>query len=296
MKVLIVGGSGMLGHRLWLDLGRCFETWATLRTDSILSGHPDFDRARALQPVDVRNSTDLVRAFTLARPQCVINCVGIVKQAPAARDPLQNIELNALFPHRLAELCAMTGARLIHISTDCVFTGARGNYSEEDLSDATDLYGRTKYLGEVSYRHTLTLRTSFIGRELGGRNGLVEWFLSQGGPVYGFRRAIYSGLTADELARVIRERVLLHPEFHGIYHVASAPISKYELLLLLREAMGHQAEVVPDDAFVCDRTLNGSRFEAATGYVAPAWRTMIARMADYSSFYVKAEQRAQPTS
>jgi dTDP-4-dehydrorhamnose reductase len=203
MKVLILGGSGMLGHRLWLDLGPAYETWATLRSTGPMEGYGVFDLKRACYPIDALRVDDLARALAAVRPDCVINCIGLIKQLN--QDPLAALELNAVLPHRLAHLCAAAGARLIHISTDCVFSGAAGNYAESAPSDATDIYGRTKFLGEVAYPHCLTLRTSIIGRELHTRLGLIEWFLSQTEPVQGFRRAIYTGLTTGELARVLRD-------------------------------------------------------------------------------------------
>jgi dTDP-4-dehydrorhamnose reductase len=284
MKILILGGSGMLGHRLWLELSQSHETWATLRAAAELARHPAFDLKRACAPVDVLRRDDLSQALGAVRPDCVINCIGLIKQLH--QDPLAALELNAVLPHRLAHLCAAAGARLIHISTDCVFSGREGNYAETSPADADDLYGRTKFLGEVTTSaHCLTLRTSIIGRELKTRLGLIEWFLSQAGPVQGFRRAIYTGLTTDEMARAIRDYVLPHPQLHGLYQVASTPISKYDLLLLAREAFGRRITIQPSDSLICDRSLNGERFHQATGYAAPSWPQMLQTLAAYSTFY-----------
>ncbi len=297
MKVLILGGSGMLGHRLWLNLSPVHETWATLRSTTEIERFGGFDLARALCPIDALKQDDLARALAAVRPDWVINCIGLIKQLH--QDPLLSLELNAALSHRLAHLCAASGARLIHISTDCVFSGAAGNYTETDNSDAADLYGRTKFLGEVTYPHCLTLRTSIIGRELKTRLGLIEWFLGQTAPVQGFRRAIYTGLTTDELARVIRDYALASPQLtspqlNGLYHVASAPISKYDLLVLTREAFGRSIIIHPNDSFVCDRSLNGERFRQATGYEAPPWPHMIQSLAASTSFYDQLEPVQTP--
>jgi dTDP-4-dehydrorhamnose reductase len=186
-----------------------------------------------------------------------------------------------MLPHRLAQICALAGARLIHFSTDCVFSGARGNYIETDPLDATDLYGQSKYIGEVAYPHTLTLRTSFIGHELETSNELIEWFLMQEGPIKGFTGAIYTGLPTVTLAGLVRDVDLPRPDLSGIYHVASAPISKYDLLSLVAKVYRKTIDIVPDDKVRIDRSLNGTKFKEATGYVAPPWPSLIEAMHEY---------------
>jgi dTDP-4-dehydrorhamnose reductase len=213
------------------------------------------------------------------RPDVVINCVGVVKQLSAAKDPLVSIALNALFPHRLAELCAVAGARLVHISTDCVFDGRKGDYTESDPSNAEDLYGKSKFLGEVDYSHAVTLRTSIIGHELNSAHSLIDWFLSQPGPsVKGYRKAIYTGLPTVEIARIIRDVVLPDAALCGVWHVASDKVSKYDLLNMVASTYGKVIEIVPDDVVAIDRSMDGSRFSARTGYVAPPWPELVARM------------------
>ena len=187
-----------------------------------------------------------------------------------------------MLPHRLARLCQLVGARLVHISTDCVFDGARGRYLESDPSDAKDLYGRSKYLGEVAYGHTLTLRTSIIGHELSSAHGLVGWFLAQQGRVKGYTRAIFSGLPTVELACMVRDVVVPRPDLHGLYHVASQPIAKYDLLLLLAKVYGKKIEVIPDEAVVIDRSLDATRWREATGYVAPNWNALVNAMHEFN--------------
>ena len=188
------------------------------------------------------------------------------------------LPINSLLPHRLARHCGAFNARLIHVSTDCVFDGAKGNYVESDVSNATDLYGMSKLIGEVAGTNAITLRTSIIGHELSTRHGLVEWFLAQTGSVNGFTKAYFSGLPTIELATIIRDHVLPRPTMNGLYHVAAARISKYDLLRQVAETYHKSIEIIPDDALVIDRSLNGSRFNEATGYVAPGWISLIEKM------------------
>jgi dTDP-4-dehydrorhamnose reductase len=211
----------------------------------------------------------------------VINCIGLVKQLAEANDPIVALPINAMLPHRLVRLCALANARLIHVSTDCVFNGSRGNYQEADISDAQDLYGKSKYLGEVAAPNAITLRTSIIGHELASAHGLVDWFLSQQGPIKGYSRAIFSGLPTVELARVVSEVVIPTPALSGVYHVASPAISKFELLRLVSEVYGKSIVIDADESVVIDRSLNPERFRLATGYVAPAWPELVKSMHDF---------------
>jgi dTDP-4-dehydrorhamnose reductase len=279
-RVLILGGSGMLGHRLFrvLDAAPEVEAFATLRSEAGRCFFGADQQERLVGGVDALDSDALAACLARIRPEVVVNCVGLVKQLAAAADPLAALPVNALLPHRLARLCALLGARLVHVSTDCVFRGDRGGYTEQDRPDAEDLYGRSKLLGEVDAPNAVTLRTSIIGRELGTRHGLVEWFLGAPGPVRGFTRAVFSGLTTGELARVILRHVLPDPALRGVWHVAAAPVSKHDLLLLLREAYGRDIDILPDAGPAVDRSLDAGRFRAATGHVAPAWAEMIRAM------------------
>ena len=281
MKALVLGANGMLGHRLWRALGEQMEAYAAVRrpyAELALLGW--FDRTRAIDAVDVTSDQDLGRVFAVVQPDVVVNAVGIVKQRNESANAAQSIAINALLPHRLAAMCAEAGARLIHLSTDCVFSGSKGNYVETDSPDAVDLYGRSKLLGEVNGPGCLTIRTSMIGREIGSKRGLLEWFLSHRGEVVkGFTRARFSGLTTVELARVIREIVQHQPQLEGLWHVAGEQISKFDLLSLVNDAFGLRTTIEPDDSFVCDRTLDATRFNDATGYGPPSWATMVAELA-----------------
>jgi len=270
----------MLGHRLWMDMSPAHDVWITTRTSaSAMPDLPGVDRSHIREYVDALDFDNVIRAFASIQPELVINCIGLVKQHPLSKDPLSVIELNARLPHRLSLVCRTAGIRMIHISTDCVFSGKTGNYTENSVSDAEDLYGRSKYLGEVSYSHTLTLRTSIIGRELRTRYGLTEWFLNQRQSVKGYKRAIFSGFTTQAFAKILLDWIIPNPDLHGVWQVASQPISKYEVLNLMNEAYGLGVEIQPDETFVCDRSLDCSRFRAATGFAPPSWQEMIREMA-----------------
>lgn len=289
MKVLILGGSGMLGHKLVQVLSQPFDVYATFRRDpAAYARFGIFDPDRSIGGVHAEDDASIADAIARTQPDVIVNCIGIIKQSSAAKDPIPSIAINALFPHRLAALAHSAGARMIHISTDCVFDGARGGYRETDNADATDLYGRTKHLGEVTSPGALTLRTSIIGRELEGAHGLVEWFLSQqGGEVNGFRKAIFSGLTTIALAGIIARLIADHPALEGLFQVAADPINKFDLLTLVREECSLDIAITPDDEFHCDRSLDGSRFRNATGLVAPTWPEMIAAMCNDSTPYAE---------
>ena len=289
MRVLILGGSGMLGHKLSQVYRNRFDTWATVRSSyQAYARYGFFDSKRSLSGVDAFNSDTVVQALATIRPDVVINCIGIVKQVSAAKDPIISLTVNSLFPHKLANLCRAAGARLIHISTDCVFSGSKGGYTEDDVSDAEDLYGRTKFLGEVSAPGCLTLRTSIIGRELQSANGLVEWFLSnRGGSVRGYTRAIYSGFSTRAMADIIANVIENYPDLSGTYHVSSEPINKYDLLCLLRDAFGVQVEIEPYSEVHIDRSLDSSRFRAATNFTPPTWDAMIQAIVEDPTPYDK---------
>lgn len=280
MKVLVLGGTGMLGHKLWQVFSTHFDTYVTIRGSLGACRHSEiFDPRRTIEGVCADRLDSVIRALDQVHPEVVVNGIGIVKHHFQGRDPLAAIGINAYFPHRLAQLCGAAGCRLIHISTDCVFSGNNGNYSESDVPDATDLYGRTKLLGEVDQPGCLTIRTSMIGRELGWAHGLMEWFFEQEGKtVAGYTRAIFNGLTTRALAEMFVQVIRNHPHLEGIWHIASEPVSKYDLLCLVKAIYDLRVEIRPDDTFRCDRSLNGERFRQETRLEAPAWPRMIEEM------------------
>jgi len=279
MNVLVLGITGMLGHTMFriLSENARLVVYGTARREEARRYFSDQLNNRLITGIDVENQGSLASVFRIVNPDVVVNCVGLVKQVPAANDALQVIPMNALLPHRLAMLCKQidTRARLIHISTDCVFSGNKGNYVESDVPDACDLYGRSKLLGEVSDTHVLTLRTSIIGHELLGERSLLNWFLAQQRTVKGFCSAVFSGLTTVELAGVVRDVVLVRQELSGIYHVGAKPINKFELLHLIAKTYKKDIEIIRDKSLVIDRSLNSDRFMKATGYIAPEWPLLI---------------------
>lgn len=281
MKVLVLGATGMLGHKLLQLLSQRFDVAGTVRDDpSAYSEHPVLGKHRLIGGVRGEQIESIIGAMAAYRPEAVINCIGVIKQLPSATDPGKCIGINALFPHQLAKLCTAVGARLVHISTDCVFSGNRGHYKIDDVSDATDLYGRSKFLGEVGGPGSLTLRTSIIGRELATRSGLVEWFISQSGKrVRGFARAIFSGLTTHMLSRVIGDILAEHKDVHGVWHISAEPISKYDLLGLVRGALNLDIQIDRDEDFFCDRSLDSAPLRKQIGFHPPPWTEMIAEMA-----------------
>lgn len=283
MRILVLGASGMLGNAVVKVLSEKTEwqVYGTVRSESSKRFFQAGIAGNLLVGVDVEQQDSLTQVFIQTRPEVVINCIGLVKQLAEADDPLQAIPINTLLPHRLARLCELAGARLIHMSTDCVFAGDKGGYRESDFSDARDLYGRSKFLGEVNYLHSITLRTSIIGHELQSAHGLVDWFLSQQEKCKGYTQAIFSGVPTVVLAGIIRDVVIPHAELHGLYHVAASPISKYDLLKLIADVYGKSIEIVPDDKLKIDRSLNAELFREATGYVAPDWERMIKLMHSY---------------
>jgi len=279
-RVLVLGATGMLGNAVlrWFADSPGYDVRGSARSAAGVRLLREDLRGRIDTGVDVENPDALARLLDAVRPHAVINCVGLVKQLAEANDPLAALPLNALLPHRLARLCSLVGARLVHVSTDCVFSGSQGNYREADAPDAQDLYGRSKLLGEVDYPNAVTLRTSIIGHELASAHGLVGWFLAQSGSVRGYRRARFSGLPTVELARVIRDHVLPSPGLRGLYHVSGAPIDKLTLLQLVAAQYDKRIEILADDQVAIDRSLDSSRFRAATGYAPPAWPELVRRM------------------
>lgn len=283
MRVLILGVTGMLGSAVFRTFSRDpqFEVWGTLRSASGLQHFAEPHRVRLLQGIDVLDQDALVDVLSRVRPEVVINCVGLIKQLADAKDPLSALPINAMLPHRLAKLCGLAGARLIHVSTDCVFSGSKGAYVEADVSDAEDLYGKSKFIGELhELPHAVTLRTSIIGHELGTHFSLIDWFLAQKGPIQGYVKAIFSGLPTVEMARVMKDHVIPYPELKGLYHVSVEPIDKLSLLRLIAEVYGHDIQITADDKVRIDRSLDSTRFRQATGYVPPTWPELVRVMHD----------------
>jgi dTDP-4-dehydrorhamnose reductase len=284
-RVVVLGGTGMLGHKLFQVLRERFP--GTICTTRKNVRQAPFDQVDVLQGPDVIHGVDVMDFESLHRvladlqPDYVVNCVGIIKQRDEAMSAIPSITVNSLLPHRLAAMVREWGGRVIHFSTDCVFSGKRGGYTEQDDSDADDLYGKSKFLGEVTTENALTLRTSIIGRELVEHKSLLDWFLSQNHKtVKGFKRVIYAGVTTNQMAEVLSDVIRRSPPLSGLYQVVSDPISKYDLLCLLRDAYRLDIEIIPDETVVSDRSMKGDKLRAAIGYVYPPWRELVKNLAD----------------
>lgn len=279
MRILVFGVTGMLGHVLWLKLKQTHNTFGTVRRpkEELKTYSFLFEKNNnyIIDNVDAVDECAIDKAVTLAKPDLVINCIGIIKQVPAAHDPVISIRINSLFPHILAKKCHDKGVRLIHISTDCIFSGKKGQYRETDISDAEDIYGKTKYLGEVDGIYCLTIRTSLIGRELRGKRSLLEWFLAQRGQIRGYKRAIFSGLTTYAFAGIVKEIIEKYPKLSGIYHIASNPINKNELLMRLKNIYQKDVDIVPDEMVIVNRSLDPSKFKRDTSIRIPDWDEML---------------------
>jgi dTDP-4-dehydrorhamnose reductase len=271
----------MLGHKLWQMLPQRFpETFAAVRSRPDLPGCELFRDERVIDGVDAADFGALTALLDRVQPGIIVNCVAVTLRKGASADAAASIALNALLPHQLAQWCTAHGARLIHFSTDCVFSGRTGGYAEESRTDAEDLYGRTKALGEVCGAGALTLRSSFIGRELAHGTELLEWFLAQrGGRIRGYRQALYTGVSSLYLARLVGDIIEHHPRLAGLYNLASEVITKFDLLCLARAAFGVDVEIDPDDSFVCRRNLDGNRLREALRLPAASWPEMMAELA-----------------
>lgn len=283
MRVLVLGVTGMLGSMVFEKLSddNQHQVWGTLRNKEGLQYFPEKSHENLLSNVDVLSQTCLIDILNTVRPDVVINCVGLIKQLSDANDPLSALPINSMFPHQLAKLCLLSNARLIHISTDCVFSGRGGMYTEGDISDAEDLYGKSKYIGELhNSSHAITLRTSIIGHELNSSTSLVDWFLSQKDEVKGYKKAIFSGLTTIELARVIKEFVMPNSKLYGLYHVSVEAIDKFSLLNKIKDVYGVNTKIVPNNDVCINRSLDSTKFQIDSGYVAPSWDSLINNMYD----------------
>lgn len=281
MKILVLGASGMLGSAIFRFLSQTTPL-AVFGTTRSRSNFFDCKFSKNFIPdIDIENSESLIGVFNLVQPDVVINCVGLVKQLIAESDYEKVIRTNALFPHQLLKICGAHNSRLIHFSTDCVFSGIRGNYSEIDIPDASDIYGRSKLLGEIISNNVVTIRTSIIGHELSSCHSLVEWFLSQNNSVKGYKKAIFSGLPTVEVARVIRDYIIHNKKLSGLYHLSASPISKYDLLKEVAKVYGKEIDILSDDDLVIDRSLNSSNFCSKTGYVPGEWPDLIRAMYEF---------------
>ena len=284
-KLLIIGVNGMLGNALFKYFGERtkFRTYGLLRNKKkILNFFNKFNSAKIIEN-DFLDIENLDQILSDVSPNIILNCIGIVKQNPLSNNPLSSIQVNSIFPHLLNKLSLKFKARLIHFSTDCVFSGLNGNYLETDFSDANDIYGRSKFLGEISNNGNITLRTSFIGNELGTNRALLNWFLSQKEKIKGYRNAIYSGLTTLEVAKVLDKYVIPNPDLQGLYHLSGDNIDKYSLLSLINKVYKKDLSIEEDFNFKIDRSLNSYKFRKETGYKPLKWEKAIQEMREFGA-------------
>ena len=289
MKVLIIGGGGMLGHKLSQVFSSKFETFVTLRGN--LSNYETleiFDEKNVYENIDAENIESLEKLVQEIKPEVLINAVGIIKQLPNSKNVVNTLKINSIFPHLLAEIAETNNARLICISTDCVFSGKKGNYNEADIPDAEDLYGKSKQLGEVVEGNCLTIRTSIIGREIGTKHSLLEWFLSnENGKVKGFKNAVFSGFPTEILSEILADIVENHKDLRGLYHVSSEPRNKFDLINIIKDKYGANIEIETDEKFVIDRSLDSTKFREKTGFIPQTWEKMIEKMAQDTTNYAE---------
>ncbi|EGQ8135226.1 NAD(P)-dependent oxidoreductase [Vibrio parahaemolyticus] len=287
MKVLVIGATGMLGYSIFSNLSEFsnLDVYGTVRS---LNGLESFflSTDKLIPSIDVKDFATLEKAVLTAKPDVVINCIGLIKQHDVSKQHVEAIEINALLPHKIAQLCNSIEARLIHFSTDCVFDGKTGNYLESDLPNATDLYGKSKCLGEVDYGKHITLRTSIIGHELKSSVSLIDWFLNQEGSVKGFSKAVFSGLPTAYVAKVLADFVLPNSSLSGLYQLSVDPIDKYSLISKVASVYNKKIKIERFEDFVMDRSLNSAKFREETGFVPPSWDELVAFMhTDYTKRY-----------
>jgi len=283
-KILILGATGEFGNGIFQTLFKYkdFEVYGTTKNDEAIKYFEPKMADKIFNFVQIENESRLIEIFNQIEPDVVVNCVGLIKQVMGENDSAKAIFMNALFPHRLASLCKLAGARLIHFSTDCVFNGQKGNYKETDTSDADDIYGKTKFLGEIhNQSHVVTIRTSVIGHSYDNNLQLVDWFLDQKKEVKGFTKVIYSGFPTVEMGRILAEYVISNIKLKGLYQVSSGPISKYDLLKIIAQVYGKKIEIKPFESSVSDRSMDSTMFRKITGYEPPTWPVLINKMHQY---------------
>lgn len=289
MRILIFGASGMLGNNLFkiFSKNHNFETYGILRNKSKYDNF--FDDFKNLEEIsDIRNSNEIKKIFKKINPDVVINCVGIIKQKEDINNEIDAIQLNSLIPHSLMKLSKNFGAKLIHFSTDCVFSGKEGNYKETSIPDADDIYGISKRLGEIEDKNALTLRTSIIGHELNTQKSLIDWFLNQKGSVKGYKNAIFSGLTTTEISYILENIILKHKTLSGLFHLSVDPISKFDLLKLVAKIYKKNINIIEDRKVKINRSLNSSKLSLITGYNPPSWDQLIIEL---NKFYNEKHKR-----
>ena len=288
MRILILGASGLIGHKLLQKLSIDFDVYATLHRSKENYGlMPLFSGQNIIDEVDVSDFENVSAILHYVNPNVILNCIGITPRKDEINNLYKVIKINSLFPHQLANWAKVNNKRVIHFSTDCVFNGSTGNYTENSLTTAEDVYGRTKALGEINYSHTLTIRSSFIGQELFGKTELLDWFLNQEGKrINGFTNTLYSGVSTNFMTHIVKTIILNAPKLSGLYQLApEKPISKYELLCIAKRAFEVNIEIIPENKQVHTPTLNGSKLKDKIKIKVPSWKEMMNDLALNKDFY-----------
>jgi len=285
-RVLVLGVNGLIGHTMYRKLKQeGFEVFGTMRRAKIEFMQYDFLQADTIiDGLDVQEISNVSEVILQIQPSVVVNCIGITRRKDEISNSIQAIKINALLPHQIAKICQDMSIRMIHLSTDCVFSGDFGLYTEDSIPDASDMYGRTKAMGEVlDNPNCLTLRSSFLGTEISDRTELLEWLLSQKGrTIKGYTKAIYSGVSTVYLSSVITEILRHYPQLSGLYQIApDTPISKYDLLCIAKNAFNIDVEIVENDSFVSDKSLSGARLKKVMNYRVPSWHDMLQELAEW---------------
>ena len=286
MKILILGSNGLLGNTLtkYFFEKTNFETFGTLRDFSKIYFFNEKYHKRIINFSSIQNSTELEKIIKSIKPNVIINCLGITNKYKTINFELfqSYIKINSLFPHELCEICSRYNIRLIHFSSDCIFSGLKGFYNENDIADPIDIYGKSKLLGELYYENSITIRKSVIGHELYKKNGLLEWFLNQEKKVNGYKKVIFSGLTVLELARIITKHIIPNVNLNGLSNVSGDSISKFDLLKIIADVYQKPIDIIPNELKSIDRSLDGSRFNTITGYKTRPWPELIKDMYDFN--------------
>jgi len=279
MKVYILGISGMLGSRIFLEFQKKkgFDVRGCLRGN--LNPFIIKYKKKINVRIDAKNIKKISSILKSFKPDYVINCIGYIKQKISTNTNDRDIFfVNSIFPHEIYKITKLINSRFIHFSTDCVFDGKKGNYKETASSNVKDIYGISKFLGEVKYSKSLTIRTSIIGHEFYSKKGLLEWFLNQSKLCYGYSRVFFSGLTTLEISNFVYFYIKKNIKIHGLIHLSSKKISKLNLLKKIAKIYNKKIVIKKDSSKKIDRSLNCSFIKKRISYKVPNWDVMIREM------------------
>jgi len=288
MRVIILGTSGLIGHKLLQELSTDLEVFGTLHYSKKHYGDISlFSGPNIIENIDASNFELLKGVLLAINPDVILNCIGITKRKINTNNIIETLNINSVFPHKLADWAKINQKRVLHFSTDCVFDGRVGNYTEVSITTAEDIYGKSKALGEINYNHCLTIRSSFIGQELFDKTELLDWFLTQNGKqIKGFKNTLYSGVSTIFMANVVKKIIMNFPNLSGLYQLApDKPISKYDLLLIAKETFNIDVEIIPDYENVHRPTLDASKLKRKINLTVPSWETMMRELASNKEIY-----------